>query len=274
MVKIGVAKCGNIATSSMVDLILDERADRENIDVRVVGTGAKMNPGDIEEVVNKLFEFEPELIIYIGPNPAVPGPAKGRELLSQKGIPSIIIGDGPGKAVKDEMESQGLGYILIEGDPLIGARREFLDPIEMAIFNSYAIKILAITGAFRIVQEEIDKVIDNLGSGKVELPKIIIKSENAVDSAQFQNSYAKVKARAAYEISKLVADIDFLGCFKLKDKEQYIPCVATAHELMRTASILAEEAREIEKSNDTVARKPHSKDGRILEKYELLDKPK
>ena len=43
--KIGIAKCGNIATTPMIDLILDERADRQDFNVRIVGTGAKINPG-------------------------------------------------------------------------------------------------------------------------------------------------------------------------------------------------------------------------------------
>lgn len=41
VVKIGVIKCGNIGTSPVIDLLLDERADRPNIDVRVIGSSAK-----------------------------------------------------------------------------------------------------------------------------------------------------------------------------------------------------------------------------------------
>jgi len=44
--------------------------------------------------------------------------------------------------------------------------------------------------------------------------------------------------------------------------------------MMKIASKLAEEAREIEKSNDTVFRNPHAKDGRILSKIRLMEKPK
>ena len=41
VLKVGIIRCGNIGTSPLVDLILDERADRKDIDVRVLGSGAK-----------------------------------------------------------------------------------------------------------------------------------------------------------------------------------------------------------------------------------------
>jgi methylenetetrahydromethanopterin dehydrogenase len=50
--------------------------------------------------------------------------------------------------------------------------------------------------------------------------------------------------------------------------------VATAHEMMRAAARLADEAREIEKSNDTVQRKPHFKDGSSITKKALMEKLK
>ena len=50
VVKVGIIKCGNIGTSPLVDLILDERADRKDIDVRVLGSGAKMGVEQVEEV--------------------------------------------------------------------------------------------------------------------------------------------------------------------------------------------------------------------------------
>ncbi|HEY9245601.1 MAG TPA: F420-dependent methylenetetrahydromethanopterin dehydrogenase [Candidatus Methanoperedens sp.] len=42
---------------------------------------------------------------------------------------------------------------------------------------------------------------------------------------------------------------------------------------MRAAAKLADEAREMEKANDSVFRKPHAKDGRLLAKTKLLEKP-
>jgi methylenetetrahydromethanopterin dehydrogenase len=273
VVKIGVIKCGNLGTSPVVDLVLDERADRPNIDVRGVSSGAKMSPEQIEDAVPKIMDFDPDFVVFISPNPGAPGPAKARELLSKMDVPAIILGDAPGMGKKDEMDEQGLGYIIVQGDPMIGARREFLDPTEMASFNSDVIKVLAATGAYRVVQETLDGVIAAAESGSIELPKVVISTDVAVTAAAFKNPYAKAKAMAAYEIAQKVADIDLKGCFMTKEMEKYIPIVASAHEMISAAAKLAVEAREIEKANDSVMRKPHGAKGQTLWKTELMKKP-
>jgi len=43
--------------------------------------------------------------------------------------------------------------------------------------------------------------------------------------------------------------------------------------MMRTAAKLVDEAREMEKADDTVKRAPHSKNGAILSKTKLMSKP-
>ncbi|MFB2623055.1 MULTISPECIES: F420-dependent methylenetetrahydromethanopterin dehydrogenase [Methanothermobacter] len=274
VVKIGIIKCGNIGTSPVLDLLLDERADRPNIDVCVVGSGAKMNPDEIERAVPTMLEMERDFVIFISPNPGAPGPAKARELLSAADVPAMIIGDAPGLRVKDEIEEQGLGYIIVKADPMIGARREFLDPTEMASFNSDVIKVLAFTGAYRVVQNTIDAMIADVEAGKApELPQVVIDTDKAVEAAGYTNPYAKAKAMAAYEIATKVADIDVRGCFMVQDPDQYIPIVASAHEMLSAAARLAVEAREIEKANDTVLRTPHGKEGETLSKKDLLAKP-
>lgn len=274
VVKIGVIKCGNLGTSPVIDLMLDERADRPNISVRTVGSGAKMGPEEIEEVVPKVAESEPDFVIFISPNPAAPGPAKARELLSAMDVPAIIVGDGPGARVKGEMDEQGLGYILVKGDPMIGARREFLDPTEMASFNSDVIKVLAATGAYRCVQKTLDALIAAAEAGKaIEVPKLVLTRDKAIAAAEFKNPYAKAKAMAAYTIAEKVADIDVEGCFMTKDAEKYIPIVASSHEMIAVAAKLAAEAREIEKANDTVLRTPHSGKGQLVSKTDLMSKP-
>ena len=48
---------------------------------------------------------------------------------------------------------------------------------------------------------------------------------------------------------------------------------ATGHEMMRAAAQLAIDAREIEKGNDSVFRKPHMKDGSQKTKTKLYEKP-
>ena len=230
VVKIAIIKSGNIGTSPVIDLLLDERADRPNIDVRTFGSGAKMNPEQVEDVVPKIDAFEPDFAIFISPNPGAPGPAKARELLSEKDIPAIIIGDAPGKGKKDEMDEQGLGYIIVMSDPMIGAKREWLDPTEMAIFNSDILKVLAETGALRLVQKTIDGVIAQADAGEeIELPKLIITAEKAAEAGGFANPYAKAKAIAAYEMAGSVANLDMKGCFMTKGFENFIPLVAAAH---------------------------------------------
>ena len=274
VVKIGVIKSGNIGTSPVLDLVLDERADRPNIDVRGVSSGAKMNPEQVEEIVPKIADFDPDFVIFISPNPGAPGPAKARELLSGMDVPALIIGDAPGMGKREEMDEQGLGYIVVLGDPMIGARREFLDPTEMASFNADVIKVLAATGAYRVVQETIDGMIAACEAGnEIELPKVVIDAAKATDAAGFASPYAKAKAMAAYEMAAKVGDIDLKGCFMVKEMEKYVPIVASAHELIATAAKLATEAREIEKANDTVLRKPHGAQGQTLSKTVLVSKP-
>ena len=233
-----------------------------------------MNPEQVEDVVPKIDAFEPDFAIFISPNPGAPGPAKARELLSEKDVPAIIIGDAPGKGKKDEMDEQGLGYIIVMSDPMIGAKREWLDPTEMAIFNSDILKVLAETGALRLVQKTIDAVIAQADAGEaIELPKLIITAEKAAEAGGFANPYAKAKAIAAYEMAGSVANLDMKGCFMTKGFENFIPLVAAAHEIAACAAKLAQEAREIEKANDTVLRTPHMKEGNPGCKTDLISKP-
>jgi len=273
-IKVGVFKCGNIASSPLFELLLDELADRKDIGTRTVTTGSKMGVADIEDALPKIFEFSPSILVFLSPNPSIPGPAKVREELSRSGIPSVVVSDAPGKRVMAELEEQGLGYIIVMGDPLIGARREFLDPIEMAIFNSNIIKVLAITGVYRIVHQEIDRLIHSIKTGSSPvLPKLIIDVNVIRDRADFENPYAKAKALAAYELAEKIAEINIQACFREKESEKYIPLVASAHEIAQIAARLAEEAREIEKYGDTLVRKPHSKSGELKVKTKLMLPP-
>ena len=269
--KIGIFKCGNIGTAPNLELLFDELADRKDIKVRVITSGSKMNPENVEDALPKLFAFNPDMVIIISPNTALPGPSKAREAVSNAKLPGIVITDAPGKKVKADIEQQGLGYLIISGDPLIGARKEFLDPIEMAVFNSNVNKVLAITGVYRIVYQEIDKVIYALEAGQTPtLPKLIIDMGMIRDQPFFTNPYAKAKAIAAYVMLEKVAEIDTQACFIEKESEKYLPLTASSHEIAQAAARLAEEAREIEKCNDSVLRKPHGKDGRLKIKTKLL----
>ena len=272
--KIGVFKCGNIASSPLFEFLLDELADRQDIKTRTVTTGSKMSPEDVEEALPLVFEFKPDLLILISPNPSLPGPTMVRERFSSSGLPSVIISDAPGKRLKVDLEKQGLGYIIITGDPLIGARREFLDPVEMALFNSNVIKVLAISGVYRMIHQEIDKLVQSLkAEAKPVLPRRIIDSNTIRDHSDFTNPYARAKAMAAYELTEKIAEINFQACFIEKEADKYIPLVASAHEMAQAAAKLAEEAREIEKSNDTLARRSHSRKGTLKVKTKLMLPP-
>ena len=91
--------------------------------------------------------------------------------------------------------------------------------------------------------------------------------------AGYKNPYAQAKAFAAFAAAEKVGDLDLLGCFMQKEMEQYVITVASAHELLRTAAKLCDEAREMEKAGDSIKRTPHAADGKILSKTTLVSKP-
>jgi methylenetetrahydromethanopterin dehydrogenase len=275
MVNIGFIKMGNLGMSQVINLIQDEIAAREGITVRVFGTGAKMSPA--EATASESFkQWKADYVVIISPNAAAPGPTAAREVW--KDVPCIVVSDGPTKKeAREALEQEGFGYIILPVDPLIGAKREFLDPVEMAAFNSDAMKVLSICGVVRLIQEELDKLTEQVASGKsgkeLELPHIFAKPEKCVEHAGFANPYAKAKALAALHMAEKVAQVNFPACFMLKDIEQICLTAAAGHEIMGAAAYLAAQAREIEKSNDTVARQPHAKNGTLLRKTRLYEKP-
>ncbi|MCS7112833.1 MAG: F420-dependent methylenetetrahydromethanopterin dehydrogenase [Nitrososphaerota archaeon] len=274
VIRIGFGKLGCIASSPLIEYLLDERADRDDLSVRIVSSGAKMGEDDAEEVAKALIQFKPVLAIAVSPNAGLPGPRRMRSLLRDAGIPTIVVSDAPSRRIIKELEEGGYGYIIVLGDSMIGARREFLDPVEMAIYNADLIKVLAVTGAFRVIQMELDKVIDCLKRGEeLKLPRIIVDRKVAVEAGQFANPYARAKAIAAYEAAVKVADLTVEGCFKIEEWTEYTSIVAAAHELMSYAARQASEAREIEKGMDTVYRSPHNRRGEVLYKRKLIEKP-
>ncbi|MDN7025489.1 F420-dependent methylenetetrahydromethanopterin dehydrogenase [Methanoculleus sp. FWC-SCC1] len=278
VVKVGIAKLGNIASGVMAELLLDERADREDMITFMATSGTKLQPEDIDRVVNNMKAWGPDFCIVVSPNGVLPGPKGAREALAAAGIPCVVITDDI-TTKKDDfaaLKESAFGYIIMKADAMIGARREFLDPIEMADYNGNLVKVLSVTGAFRKMQLELDKVIDQVKEGKkgadLALPKVVMTSDKAVDG-EFSNPYALAKARAAYEIAQAVAGVNVKGCFMTKEWEKYIPIVSSAHEMMRQAMLLCEEARELEKGMDAVIRKPHKKTGEIVSKTALISKP-
>jgi methylenetetrahydromethanopterin dehydrogenase len=277
VVKVGVAKLGNIASGVMAELLLDERADREDMQTFMATSGTKLQPEDIERVVSNMKAWKPDFCIVVSPNGVLPGPTGAREQLAAAGIPVVVITDDvTTKKEWADLKESKFGYIIMKADAMIGARREFLDPVEMADYNGNLVKVLSITGAFRKMQLALDEVINQVKAGKkgaeIVLPKVVMTSDKAV-AGEFSNPYALAKARAAYEIASAVAMVNVKGCFMTKEWEQYVPIVASAHEMMRAATILCDEARELEKAVDGVIRKPHKKDGVLVSKTKLVTKP-
>jgi methylenetetrahydromethanopterin dehydrogenase len=273
--RICIAKLGAIGTAVLLEYLLDERAER-NLEVRVVTGGAKMGEREAEEVAKKVLELNPDLVVVASPNATLPGPTKLREILRDAEKPVIVVSDSPVKKICEKLEESGFGYIVITADSMIGARREFLDPSEMALYNSYMLKVLSATGALRVVQLALDRCIESFETGNVEnveLPHIVVDAWRAVEGGEFSNPYALAKAFAAYSIAEKVSTITTKACFVEKKMERYIPMVTAAHEMMRYAAKLADEARELEKSGDSVLRTPHAKDGKILRKRKLMEKP-
>lgn len=277
VVKVGIAKLGNIASGVMAELLLDERADREDMQTFMATSGTKLQPEDIDRVVTNMKAWAPDFCVVVSPNGVLPGPTGAREQLLAAGIPVVVITDDvTTKKEWADLKESKFGYIIMKADSMIGARREFLDPIEMADYNGNLVKVLAITGAYRKMQQELDKVIDQVKAGQkgeqLALPKVVMTADKAVDG-EFTNPYALAKARAAYEIASAVAMVNVKGCFMTKEWEKYIPIVASAHEMMRVAAALCDEARELDKAGDSVIRKPHKKDGVIVSKTALISKP-
>jgi methylenetetrahydromethanopterin dehydrogenase len=273
MVLIGFLKVGNIATAPMIELLLDERAEREDMEVRVVSSGANMGSRQSEEVARIMVSLKPDLVFVTSPNASTKGPTKARELISASGIPVVVVSDGP-KGLIEELQGKGMGCIIVEADSMIGARREFLDPIEMAVFNADATKVLSVTGVYSLIYHTIDALIEKLKSGeKLELPLLNITREKALKASGLSNPYSLAKAGASYEMAKRVSNLTTEACFKEKDWTVYTALCATAHELMRTAALVADEAREIEKYGDNITRKPHYDDGSHLMKKRLIEKP-
>ncbi len=272
-VRVGIVKLGNLGTSRYIDLILDERADRD-VFVRSVGTGAKLGEPEAIEAATKIQEFKPQFCIVISPNATIPGPTKARDMLKEAGIPTIVISDVPVMKIKDDLKAKGFGFFIVKADSMIGARRQFLDPTEMVLFNANMTKVLTETGVVRLIQKELDRVIGEIAAGQTPtLPQIVVSADKAVAEAGYKNPYAKAKAFAAYAMAEKVGDIDLQGCFMQKEMEQYIITVASAHELLNAAAKLCDEARDMEKGMDFVFRTPHAADGKILSKTTLVSKP-
>lgn len=251
--KIGIAKLGAIGSGILLEYVLDELAMRRDLETFVISSGSKINL----KILNKLEEEEFDLKIVVCPN--------AEKFLKEVNLSGkvVVITD---KSKLDWLEEKSWGYIVVKADSMIGARREFLDPTEMVLYNSDLLKVLAVTGVFRLIQIEINRALK-----ENYLPKVVVEYDTAISYSGISNPYAKAKAIASYIIAEGVSKITHRACFVEKNKGKFITLCAVAHEMMRIAGKVADEVREIEKIGDTILRTPHSKDGEILKKLRLYD---
>ena len=281
--KLGVLKLGCIGAAPLIDLLLDERADREDINTRAWTCGAKLDPQSCQGPTADLLAWQPQLVILVSPNAALPGPAASRKAIAAAGIPLVVLSDGPSKKAffkKNEEGKQvmnvpeGQGFLIFPADSMIGARREFLDPTEMSLFNADVIKVLAASGVLRLVQGTLDGLIESIRAGSPPgYPTLTVTADKAVAAGGFGNPYAAAKAYAALSLAETVSAVTADGCFKEQDPARYVTMVAAGHEMMRAAARLADEARELEKGADSLLRTPHAASGGVLRKTRLDAKP-
>lgn len=273
MVKVTILKVGYIGATTLIDALLDERASRKDVSVRVISSGCKMDDEEAEDAARIAASVPSDLYVVVSPNAGLSGPTKAREVLKETGKPIIVVSDEPSRKAARKLPEEGIGYIVLYADPMIGAKQDFLDPVEMALFNSDVIRVLAITGVFRLLHTEIDRVIEQIGKGEEpELPQVIVNKERALEHCGIENPYAYAKAMASFETARRVGVLSTEGCFKVEGRENYIPIVTGAHELMRLAALMADEAREIEKANDSVKRVVHFRSGKLRSKAKLFAK--
>ncbi len=272
-VKVAFLKLGVIGASPLLENLLDERADRPGIEVRVWGSGTKMQESQAA-LADEVAKWLPDLAVLACPNAGLPGPARAWKALAKAG-PTLVVSDGPTRKAAPEMEKTGAGYILLTGDVMLGARREFLDPTEMALFNADLLKVLAVSGALRLLHEEMDRILEGLARGrKPALPRLVADGPAVVARAGFSNPHAASKALAAHRTAEAAGALAHEACFRLQRPEDYIPACAAVHEMVRAAARVADEARELEKGGNTLLRTPHGKSGELLRKTGLTEKPR
>ena len=95
--KLGVLKLGCIGAAPLLDLLLDERADREDLQVQAFTSGAKLEADACADPTRLVVDYRPDLILMVSPNAALPGPKNSRAQIAEAGIPVITVSDGPSK---------------------------------------------------------------------------------------------------------------------------------------------------------------------------------
>ena len=271
MVKITFLKIGNITLTTLIDIMLDERASRADIEATVISSSTKMKPEAAERIFPLIDQVETDLMVMISPNASDKGPQAVIDKYKEK-YPLIVVSDTADKELRQKWKDEGVGYIIVPFDPMIGAKRDFLDPTEMCLFNGYIITAFSSCGVFAYITDLLDNVIEQLKTGdKPELPFRNMSSIGVVTTYPFANPYSRPKAMAALNMLQEAGKLNVNGCFIEKDRNKSLIKVNAAHEMVRQAAIIADEVRELEKSTDHVIRTPHGKEGEKLHKKHFFD---
>ena len=75
IVRVGVLKAGCVGSLPLIEFLVDERADRTDVDVLVSGSGAKLGVEQCETTVKWLISQKPDFVVLIGPAQHTPGPS-------------------------------------------------------------------------------------------------------------------------------------------------------------------------------------------------------
>ncbi|MHA1347847.1 MAG: F420-dependent methylenetetrahydromethanopterin dehydrogenase, partial [Candidatus Heimdallarchaeaceae archaeon] len=68
MVKITFVKLGNITLTTLIDIMLDERASRKDIEATVISSSTKMKLESAERLFPLIDQVETDLMVMISPN--------------------------------------------------------------------------------------------------------------------------------------------------------------------------------------------------------------
>lgn len=272
MVNVTVVKTGVIASSLFIDILFDERGARDDIRIRAITSGCNMDEEQALDLAENALKLPTDLYIIISPAASMGGPSKLRDKLKGTGKPIIVVTDGD-KKVAEMGKEESWGYIVVKVDPMIGAKKQFLDPQEMVLFNGHVLTVLSAIGLVRAFQKLITPVIEGIkNNSSYELPKIELDAYNITKFAEFSNPYAEGKAIAAGRMMINAAATNRKATWSIKDHDKSMNVCVAGHETVRQAALLAMEALEIEKANNGVFRTVFEKDGKISKKRKLYDK--
>jgi F420-dependent methylenetetrahydromethanopterin dehydrogenase len=119
MVNVTFVQAGYIGATTLIDALLDERASRKGISVRVISSGCKMDEAEAEAAAKIAAQVPTDLYVAVSPSAGLPGPKKMREVLKETGKPIIVVSDEPSRKAARKLPEEGIGYLVLYGDAMI-----------------------------------------------------------------------------------------------------------------------------------------------------------